>query len=675
MELSEPTDGPDAKAYPLLARVSKPSDLSSLTSAELVGLAEEIRAYLIASVSKTGGHLGPNLGVVEITLAIHRVFESPQDTIIWDTGHQAYVHKLLTGRQDFTNLRREGGLSGYPSRRESPHDVVENSHASTALSWAEGVSIEKWRMGIPGSTVAVIGDGALTGGMAWEALNNIAQGPPRPVVIVINDNGRSYAPTVGGIAQILDALRTSAGYEETLRRGKSTLMKLGRPGKHAYDALHGLKVGLKDVLAPQMLFGDLQLKYIGPIDGHDEVAMELALERAKSFGEPVLVHAITEKGRGYSPAEEDIADRFHAVGQIHPETGLPVSPQRFGWTNIFAQELVQRAERDPRIVGVTAAMMAPVGLQPLAKRFPNRVIDVGIAEQHGFTAAAGMAFEGAHPVVCVYATFMNRAFDQLLMDVALHKAPVTVVLDRAGITGDDGASHNGMWDLSLAAMVPGLRVAAPRDAATLRAELGEALAYQDGPTLLRYPKGQPPASIPALKTIEGLDVVFEIDKLDLAEDKGLPTVLIVAVGSMVETALAAAKDLVRKGHPTTVIDPRWVLPVSEHLLDFAAEFDVVVSVEDGLETGGVGSELARLLAPGGTEVQVLGVPREFFPHMSRQAILAHAGLDREGIVSAALTAAGRLGGTRPGNLSNGKACDAFHGPGPGTFSLREPRLK
>lgn len=631
-----------ASDYPLLAHIAAPGDLSSLTSAELVELAEQIRSYLIHSVARTGGHLGPNLGVVEIALAIHRVFESPKDTIIWDTGHQSYVHKLLTGRQDFSLLRREGGLSGYPSRAESNHDVVENSHATTALSWADGVSLEKHRMRVPGATVAVIGDGALTGGMAWEALNNIVQGPPRPLVIIVNDNGRSYAPTVGGLAQFLDDLRTSQGYEETLRRGKSTLMGMGPIGHRAYDALHGLKTGLKDVLVPQAMFGDLGLKYIGPVDGHDEVAMELALERARSFGEPVIVHAITQKGRGYTPAEEDIADRFHAVGQIHPETGLPVAPARFGWTKIFAEELVELAQADPKIVGLTAAMMAPVGLQPLADRFPNRVYDVGIAEQHGFTAAAGMAFEGAHPVVCVYATFMNRAFDQLLMDIALHGEPVTVVLDRAGITGDDGASHNGMWDLSLAAMVPGLRVNAPRDGATLKRGLAEAVADSSGPTLLRYPKGEPPRDITALKTISGLDVVFERTQEDMpaGAEADLPSILMVAVGSMVPTAIAAAKRLVRSGYPTTVIDPRWVLPINPALVEACRRFDVVVSVEDGLASGGVGSELARLTTEGGgARVRVMGVERKFFPHASRSAIIKENGLDEDGVFNTARRAA------------------------------------
>ncbi len=624
------------ETFPLITRIGGPEDLSSLTSAELVSLAAEIRQFLIRSVAKTGGHLGPNLGIVEVALALHRVFDSPRDTIIWDTGHQAYVHKLLTGRKDFSHLRKEGGLSGYPARAESPHDVVENSHATTAISWADGVSLEKERMRIPGATVAVIGDGALTGGMAWEALNNVSQGPDRPLIILINDNGRSYAPTIGGVAQLLDSLRTSQGYEQTLKRGKDTLLGMGRMGHRAYGALHGLKAGLKDVLVPQAMFGDLGLKYIGPVDGHDEVALELALERAKSFGEPVIVHAITEKGRGYTPAEEDLADRFHAVGQIHPETGLPVAPQRFGWTSVFAEELVALAESDPKIVGITAAMMAPVGLQPLAMKYPNRVYDVGIAEQHAFTAAAGMAYEGAHPVVCVYATFMNRAFDQLLMDVALHKAPVTVVLDRAGVTGDDGASHNGVWDLSLAAMVPGLRVNAPRDAPTLRRAVAEAVATSDGPTLVRYPKGEPPSPIAALREEEGYDVVFERTALDLADGGARPSVLLVAVGSMVTSAILAAKRLVHEGHPTTVVDPRWVLPINDSLASLTRVFDAVVSIEDGLATGGVGSELSRVsVGLGGRPVTVLGVPREFLSHAGRPSILRRLGLDEEGIVQAA----------------------------------------
>lgn len=622
---------PSSQMFPLLGKIDTPADLSALTSTEIVDLAAEIREYLIKGVASTGGHLGPNLGIVEVTLALHRVFESPKDTIIWDTGHQAYVHKLLTGRRDFSSLRQEGGISGYPSRMESEHDVVENSHASTALSWADGVAREKARMHLRGSTVAVIGDGALTGGMAWEALNNIAQGPDLPLVIVVNDNGRSYAPTVGGLAQVFDALRTSYQYEETLAFGKKTLLSMGEFGRKSYNALHGLKTGLKDVFVPDGMFGDLGLKYIGPVNGHDTIALELAFERARTFGQPVIVHTITEKGRGYTPALEDYADRFHAVGKIHPETGLPVAPQRFGWTKIFAEELVAQAAKNPKIIGVTAAMMAPVGLQPLADTFPGRVIDVGIAEQHAFTSAAGMAFAGSHPVVCVYATFMNRAFDQLLMDAALHKAPVTVVLDRAGITGDDGASHNGMWDLSLAAMIPGLRVCAPRDGDTLKRGLEEALTIDDGPSLVRYPKGEPPATLNAVKEVAGGDVIFERTPLDLP-NFGKPTTLIIAIGSMVAAAKSAAQKLAQNGYPVTVVDPRWVLPVSDGLVRMTADYDLVLTVEDGLATGGVGSEIARLAAAlVGRPVHVAGVPTAFIDHANRDQILARLRLDDEGI--------------------------------------------
>ncbi len=620
----------------VLAQISRPRDLQRLTSAELVALAQEIRQYLINSVAKAGGHLGPNLGVVELSIALHRVFNSPSDTIVWDTGHQAYVHKLLTGRKDFSTLRQPGGISGYPSRAESIHDVVENSHASTALSWADGISIQKAAAGESGTTVAVIGDGALTGGMAWEALNNIADGPDVPLVIVVNDNGRSYAPTVGGLAHHLDALRTSSGYEEALSQGKKTLQKLGAPGQKMYEALHGLKTGLKDIFVSQRMFSDLGFKYIGPVDGHDLVALELAFARAKAYGRPVIVHTITQKGRGYTPAERDIADRFHAVGQIHPETGLPVAPQRFGWTAVFAEEIVKAARADRNLVGITAAMQAPVGLQPLAEKYPDRVIDVGIAEQHAFTLAAGMAFGGAHPVVCVYATFMNRAFDQLLMDVGLHQAPVTVVLDRAGITGDDGASHNGVWDLSLAAMVPGLKVFAPRDAAALRKGLSEALRWAEGPTIVRYPKGEPPADMQAVKVIDGMDVIFERTRDDVLPEADLPSVLLVGVGALASNARLAGQRLAQSGFPVTVVDPGWVLPINPSLVELASAFDVVLSVEDGVKVGGVGSELSRLVSEaGGPAVEVLGVPREFLPLSSRALLLEEYGLDEEGIFLAA----------------------------------------
>ncbi len=627
----------------LLEKITCPADLQKFTTAQLIQLAEEIRSYLISSVAKTGGHLGPNLGVVELSIALHRIFCSPDDTIIWDTGHQSYVHKLLTGRTDFSTLRQEGGLSGYPSREESIHDVVENSHASTALSWADGVATQKYFLRETGTTVAVIGDGALTGGMAWEALNNIADGPELPLVIVVNDNGRSYAPTVGGLAHHLDALRTSSKYEEVLARGKKALKAMGPAGQKAYEALHGLKAGIKDVLAPQAMFSDLGLKYIGPIDGHDQVALEFALDRAKEYARPVIVHVLTQKGRGFTPAESDIADRFHAVGQIHPETGLPVAPQRFGWTKVFAEEIVDVARRDASIVGITAAMLAPVGLQPLADRFPERVIDVGIAEQHAFTLSAGMAFGGAHPVICVYATFMNRAFDQLLMDVALHRAPVTVILDRAGVTGDDGPSHNGMWDLSLAAMIPGLRVHAPRDAASLRRGLNEATAWCEGPTIIRYPKGEPPADMAAIKTVDGMDVLFERTAMDMADHMQSASILLVPTGAMAESARLAGQRLAQAGHPVTVVDPGWVLPVNPRLVEMASDFDLVVSVEDGLEVGGVGSEISRLIAAaGGPTVAVMGVPREFLRMASRSTLLHELGLDEEGIVQTARRAAASL---------------------------------
>lgn len=647
-----------ADELPLLSRVHEPRDLRAFTPGELVDLAGEIRRYLISSVSRTGGHLGPNLGVVELTIALHRVFDSPRDVLVFDTGHQAYVHKLLTGRQDFSHLRQAGGISGYPSRAESPHDVVENSHASASLSWADGISREKQRQGSTATTVAVIGDGALTGGMAWEALNNIAASPERNLVIVVNDNGRSYAPTIGGIAHHLDALRTSQQYERTLAWGKRTLLSMGDPGRAAYDALHGLKAGVKDVLAPQVMFEDLGLKYLGPFDGHDEVALETALARARALHQPVIVHVLTEKGRGYTPAEEDIADRFHAVGRIHPETGLPVAPARFGWTSVFADEIVRIARGREDVVGLTAAMMLPVGLGPMAREFPGRVVDVGIAEQHAVTSAAGMAFAGAHPVFAVYATFLNRAFDQVLMDVGLHRAGVTFVLDRAGITGDDGASHNGMWDISMLQVVPGLRLAAPRDEATLRDELDEAVAVDDAPTVVRYPKGALPAPIPALRREGGIDVLSEPagasprrgepsgdtdpgtgtgpgTRVDEGGDTGVaPRVLLVATGSLVPECLEAAEALSVEGTQVTVVDPRWLVPVPESLVGKARDgFDLVATVEDGILEGGFGWAVRDALEGADVPVLTLGIPRSYLSQARRSAIQVELGLDAVGIAA------------------------------------------
>ena len=638
---------PELPATPLLSAIRRPADLGRLTSEDLVALAAEIRRYLVAAVSRTGGHLGPNLGVVELTIALHRVFRSPRDAIVFDTGHQAYVHKLLTGRQDFLRLRERGGVSGYPARSESVHDVVENSHASTALSWADGIARANRLQGrADRHVVAVIGDGALTGGMAWEALDNIADSADKHLVIVVNDNGRSYAPTIGGLAHHLDALRTNPGYERMLSTVKRGLLSQGAPGRAAFDALHGLKRGLKDVLVPSAFFEDLGIKYTGPVDGHDETALEFALTRAREYADPVIVHVITQKGRGYTPAENHVADRFHAVGRIHPETGLPVVPERFGWTAVFAEEIVSLARADERIVAITAAMQQPVGLQPLADAMPERVIDVGIAEQHALTAAAGMAYAGLHPVVALYATFLNRAFDQVLMDVGLHGAGVTIVLDRAGLTGTDGASHNGMWDMALFCLVPGLRLAAPRDERTLREALRTAVGVDDGPTIVRYPKGALPGPLSEVRTVgddgdEGpfgaVDVLLEA----AGEGPGGP-LLLVGVGAMVPATLEAGRALVARGEAVTVACPRWVVPVPRALVDLAASARGVVVVEDGLVEGGVGSRLRDALEDGAAHggarpvVARVGVPRRFVDTADRSQLLADFGMDAAGIERTAL---------------------------------------
>ncbi|GAB3098779.1 1-deoxy-D-xylulose-5-phosphate synthase [Isoptericola nanjingensis] len=616
----------------LLSTIGSPEDVRRLSPEQTTRLAAEIRAFLVDQVSRTGGHLGPNLGVVELTIALHRVFASPRDTLVFDTGHQAYVHKLLTGRQDFSALRKAGGMSGYPSRAESEHDVVENSHASTALSWADGVAKANAVQGHPERHVAaVIGDGALTGGMAWEALNNIAASQDRRLVIVVNDNGRSYSPTIGGVANHLDTLRTTRGYEAFLSWGKRTLHRTGAPGRFAYDWLHGLKKGIKDVVAPQGMFEDLGLKYVGPVDGHDVAAMEQALRRAKAYGGPVIVHAITEKGRGYTPAEQDVADRFHAVGQIHPETGLPVAPSRFGWTKVFADEIVKIGRDRPDVVAITAAMLHPVGLAPFAQEFPDRTFDVGIAEQHAATSAAGMAFAGLHPVVAVYATFLNRAFDQVLMDAALHRAGVTFVLDRAGITGDDGASHNGMWDMAMLRIVPGLRLAAPRDEPTLRAALRAAVDVDDAPTVVRYPKGALSDPLPALESLDGVDVVARHPSAPGADGR---KVLVVGVGSMVGTALAAGESLAAHGLAVDVVAPTWVLPVPEALVKLSGEHDLVLTIEDGVVDGGVGAMTAQRAGEQGVRTPFVhvGLPVAFLDHASRDQILGQQRMRAEDAV-------------------------------------------
>jgi 1-deoxy-D-xylulose-5-phosphate synthase len=607
----------------LLETVGGPDDLRRLPAAQMPALASEIRDFLIEKVSRTGGHLGPSLGVVEITLALHRVFDSPRDKVLWDTGHQAYVHKLVTGRAPaFDGLRTRGGLSGYPSQEESEHDVIENSHASTALSYADGLSKAFALRGEKRHVVAVVGDGALTGGMCWEALNNIAASD-LPVVIVVNDNGRSYAPTIGGLAEHLAALRMTQGYEKALERVKATLQSTPVVGPPVYTALHGLKRGIKDFVQPQVLFEDLGLKYVGPIDGHDEQAMENALRKARDFGGPVIVHAVTVKGFGYQPAVDDEDDCLHSVGpDTNPLTGKGNGSGARSWTNVLSDELVRIGEERPDVVALTAAMLQPVGLRTFSEAFPDRTFDVGIAEQHAVTSAAGLALGGLHPIVCVYATFLNRAFDQTLLDVALHRLPVTFVLDRAGVTGDDGASHNGMWDLSILQVVPGLRVAAPRDAATLVEELREAVAVSDGPTVVRFPKGAVGSDLPALRRTGPVDVLRE------GQD-----VLLVGVGAMARLALEVAERVAAQGISVTVADPRWVVPVPQELVELARGHRLVVTVEDNGRAGGVGAAVSQALRDADVQVPTrdVGIPPRFLAHGTRAEVLAEVGLTAQDV--------------------------------------------
>lgn len=610
----------------MLESLKGPQDLLGLKAEELDSLSAEIRDFLIKQVSKSGGHLGPNLGVVELTIAIHRVFKSPYDTIIFDTGHQSYVHKILTGRvSGFEKLRQRGGLSGYPNRQESEHDVIENSHASTSLSWAEGIA-RGYKLKGEGkrTVVCVIGDGALTGGMAWEALNNIASSKDLNLVIVVNDNERSYSPTIGGLATYLSTLRTTAGYEKFLEWGKGVLERTPVVGHPIYETLHGVKKGLKDIVAPQGLFEDLGLKYYGPIDGHNISELEIALEKAKTFGAPVIVHAITEKGRGHLPAEKDEAEKFHAVGIVDPETGTPVKKSANTWTSVFSDSLIDLAQTKPEVVAITAAMLGPTGLDKFQEKFPDRTFDVGIAEQHAVASAAGMAFAGLHPVVAVYSTFLNRAIDQLLLDVALHKAGVTFVLDRAGITGDDGPSHNGVWDLAISGIVPSLRVAAPRDGARLKESLAEALAVSDAPTLLRFPKGEINSDIPAFERRDGIDVLYRGESAD---------VLLISIGAMANICVEAASQSYREGVGVTVVDPRWVKPLPKEICRIADRYKSVVVVEDGIKHGGIASTLSEMFREEGiaTPIHSIGVPLVFLDHAKRTEILSDLGITSQNI--------------------------------------------
>lgn len=606
----------------VLGSISDPRELDRLSRRELSQLADEVREFLVQNVSQTGGHLGPNLGVVELTIALHRVFESPRDPIVWDTGHQSYVHKLLTGRHDFDGLRTRDGLAGYPQRSESPHDVVESSHASSSLSWADGISRAFARTGrADRHVVAVVGDGALTGGMTWEALNNITDDNDRNLVIVVNDNGRSYAPTIGGMARYLNRVRTTATYRDLDAKSNNAARRLGKVGRALYRGVRGGTHGfLSRFTNNSALYAQLDIKYLGPIDGHDLPTLIETLELAKSYSAPVIVHTITEKGRGYDPAREDEADQFHAVGKIDPVSGAPLGSAGEGWTDVFADALVKIGERRDDVIAMTAAMLRPTGLAPFAERFPERVYDVGIAEQHAVASAAGLAYGGLHPVVALYSTFVSRAFDQVLMDVALHHAGVTFVLDRSGVTGPDGPSHHGMWDLALLHIVPHVRIAAPRDANRLREELDEAIAVDDAPTVVRYPKGEVGEPIEAIeRTDDGVDILARVGEED---------VLIVGVGPFARTALDVADRLCAQGIGATVVDPRWVVPVADSIVDMARRHRLVITIEDGIRVGGIGTRVRQVLREAGidTAVDELGLPDEFIDHASRGEILQDAGL-------------------------------------------------
>jgi 1-deoxy-D-xylulose-5-phosphate synthase len=607
----------------LLETIHGPRDLDGLTKDQLVELAAEVRAFLVAEISKTGGHLGPNLGVVEMTIAIHRLFDSPRDAIVFDTGHQSYVHKMLTGRQDFSRLRQIGGLAGYPQRRESEHDIVESSHASSSLSWADGISRAFEMTGQRDRhVIAVVGDGSLTGGMTWEALNNISDDNNRRLIIVVNDNGRSYAPTIGGMARFLNTVRLRRSYKAAYLTSREAFDHMGAPGRAVFRGVRG---GLHGFLSRftnnEALYSNLDIKYIGPVDGHDMEAMLEALSQAKDYGAPVIVHTITQKGKGYDPAMQDVADQFHAVGVIDPETGEPTeSAGAPSWTSVFADELLTLATGNPKLVAITAAMLRPTGLHKMAERFPDRVHDVGIAEQHAVTSAAGLAFGGLHPVVALYATFINRAFDQVLMDVALHKAGVTFVLDRAGVTGPDGPSHHGMWDLAILQVIPNIRLAAPRDSTRLREELAEAVLVDDGPTVLRFPKGSTGTEFDALERLaDGVDVLLRSTQQD---------VLIVTVGPMAGMGLEVAERLAAQGIGATVVDPRWVVPVPQSIIELAAQHRIVVSIEDGIRVGGIGTRIRQDLREAGVDTAVteLGLPDEFLDHGTRAQILERVGL-------------------------------------------------
>lgn len=628
------------KLMGLLSRITSPSDIRALPQERLDDLAAEIRDFLVEKVSTTGGHLGPNLGVVELTIALHRVFESPKDPLIFDTSHQSYVHKILTGRADkFDTLRQKGGLSGYTDRGESEHDWTESSHASAALSYADGMA-KAFALTdqIDRKVVAVVGDGALTGGMCWEALNNIAADKTRNIVIVVNDNGRSYSPTIGGFANSLADLRTQPFYDKVMEQGKSTLNSMGWVGKRTFEVMHALKEGVKYHVIPTEMFPELNMKYVGPVDGHNIQALEHAFKYAKGYTGPLIIHCVTQKGRGYAPAENKTSDLMHSTGAINPVTGVPLAKSQRSWTDVFTEELLEAGARRDDIVAITAAMAGPTGLAKFGEKFPDRLFDVGIAEQHATTSAAGLALGGLHPVVALYSTFMNRAFDQLLMDVGLLHLPVTLVLDRSGITGSDGASHNGVWDMSIAGIVPGMRLAAPRDDVRLRKQFNEAIEYENGPTIVRFPKGALVPVIDAVETLDGgIDVIYRSDRANRAQ-----SILIVSIGALAGECVAAAKKLEEEGLAVDVIDPGWAIPVSPVISELATSYDMVVTVEDGVIHGGVGSMIDTVCDENGvdTPVRIIAVPQKFLRHASRSEVLTDLGMDAEGIAESIRTWSG-----------------------------------
>ena len=622
----------------ILNKVKSPQDLKKLSDDKVEELAAEIRQFLIDKVSVTGGHLGPNLGVVELTIALHRVFDSPRDPIVFDTSHQSYVHKILTGRADqFDTLRQKDGLSGYTDRGESEHDWTESSHASAAISVIDGLSKAFCIKGESRrNAVAVVGDGALTGGMCWEALNNISTDKERNAVIVVNDNGRSYSPTIGGLSENLSRIRTQHGYDELMEHGKKTLKSLGWVGNRTFDALRAVKEGVKSSILPTEMFPELGMKYIGPINGHDLDALDHALSYARDYEGPIIVHVVTEKGHGFAPAVNEPQDQMHSTGAIDPVTGVPKGKSQPGWTAVFSEELIEAAKKRDDIVAITAAMAGPTGLIPFAEQFPNRFFDVGIAEQHAMASASGLALGGLHPVVAIYSTFLNRAFDQLLMDIALLKQPVTIVLDRAGVTGSDGASHNGVRDMALTSIIPGIHVAAPRDGQRLRELFQESLEIKSGPSVVRFPKGNLLEDMDAVATTEdGVDIIFESEQERFA-DAEAKKVLVISIGAMAARSLGAAQILEDKGMAVTVVDPRWLCPVAPSLIEMADEHDIVVVAEDGMMRAGVGSlfDEAFSAAEVDTPLRRVAFPSIFPKHGSRGEVLEEVGMDADGIAAA-----------------------------------------